>query len=327
MSAPESRHGEQRASLTHRRVAFVLPPTGDYCREDRCQSSFHPELVPTRRPPMEECEAAGAVRVAGAEAFVLDAPALALDVEGTLARLASFDPDLVVVVATFGTLDEDLGFAKRLRERLPAAPIGVRGAPCYELADQILRQAPEVDFCVRGEYELVFDEIVRFGHLDAQGTVTRDGDRIVEARRGALAPDLDALPRPDRSSLDAGRYTVRWLGAPQATVRVQRGCPFPCSYCLVHSVSGNTARHRSPESVADEIASVRAGGTRYFYLRAETFTLDRDWACAVSDAIAARCPDVRWVTTTRADCVDDRTVAAMRRAGCYGISFGIDAGS
>ncbi len=311
----------------HRRVLFLIPPTGTYCREDRCQSYFSYELVPSMRPPLEECEAAGAVRAAGATPALIDAPAEGLSDDATLHRLVAANPDLVILVVTFGTLDDDLVWAARVRTTLPGITIGVRGAPCYSLADDILQRAPAVDFCVRGEYELIFDEVVRLGHRHAVGTVFRDGERRVAPRPSRLAADLDELPLPDRSILDARRYRVRGLGAPQATVRVQRGCPFPCTYCLVHSVSGDRARHRSPEGIATEIAALQAQGTRYFYLRAETFSLDRSWTLRLCATLAERCPDIRWVTTTRVECVDEAILAAMRRAGCYGISFGIDAGS
>src|SRR6185369_16439763 len=174
---------------------------------------------------------------------------------------------------------------------------------------------------------LVFESIVRCGFRDACGTVYRDGDRIVSPHPSAVAEDLDALPWPDRTVIDSSIYQVRGLGAPQATVRVQRGCPFPCTYCLVHTVSGDTARHRSPASVAAEMAAVQRSGIDFFYLRADTFSLDRSWAIATSNAIAEQCPGARWVTTTRVECVDDEVLAAMRRGGCYGVSFGIDAAS
>jgi radical SAM superfamily enzyme YgiQ (UPF0313 family) len=141
------------------------------------------------------------------------------------------------------------------------------------------------------------------------------------------ASDLDALPWPDRSVIDERLYRVRWIGAPQATIHVQRGCPFPCTFCLVHMVSGDRARHRSPASVAAEMAAVGRRGIRYFYLRGDTFSLDRTWAIRTCDAIARVCPDARWVTTTRVECVDDEVLAAMRRAGCYGVSFGVDVAS
>lgn len=322
---PAARHTP--AQLAHRRVLFLLAPTGAFCREDRCQSYFRPELIPSMRPPMEECEAAGALRQAGAEPFVVDAPALGLSESQTLETIARLAPDLVVLVTTFGTLDDDIAWAARIRARHPGVTIGMRGAPCYVLSDDILARAPDLDFCVRGEYELVFDAIARRGFREAVGTVWRDGDRIVSSVPSGLAPELDVLPLPDRSVIDSSLYTVRGLGMPQATVRVQRGCPFPCTYCLVHTVSGDKARHRSPAGVAAEMAAVQKSGIDFFYLRADTFSLDRRWAIATSEAIAEQCPGARWVTTTRVECVDDEVLAAMRRAGCYGLSFGIDAAS
>lgn len=315
------------SGLVHRRVLFLICPTGSWCREDRCQSFFSPELIPTVRPPLEECEAAGALRAAGAEPFVLDAPAAGLADEAVVARLRAIAPDLVVLVTTFGTLDADLAWAARVRAALGAVPIGVRGAPCYVMAEAILARAPAVDFCVRGEYELVFAAIARAGFRAAPGTVSRGGGALASGGPPPLAADLDTLPWPDRSVIDERRYTVRGLGLPQATVRVQRGCPFPCTYCLVHTVSGARARHRSPESVAAEMAAILARGIRHFYLRADTFSVDRAWTLRTCAAIARRAPGARWVTTTRVECVDDAVLGAMRGAGCYGVSFGIDAAS
>lgn len=315
------------AGLAHHRVLLLICPTGAFCREDRCQSYFSPDLIPSMRPPMEECEAAGAITAAGARAFVLDAPARGLTAEETLAEVRRLAPDLVVLVVSFGTLDDDLAWADRVRSVLPGVPVGARGAPCYVLAEDILEREATVDFCVRGEYELVFASLVRRGYREAVGTVYRDGQAVRANPASGLAADLDLLPRPDRSSIDPSLYTVRGLGLPQATVRVQRGCPFPCTYCLVHTVSGDKARHRSPASIADEMAEVQEGGIDFFYLRADTFSLNRAWTEQTCEAIAARCPGARWVTTTRVECVDDEILAAMGRAGCYGISFGIDAAS
>lgn len=309
------------------RIAFFIPPTGAYCREDRCQSRFRFELIPSLRAPMEECEAAGAIRAVGGEACIVDAPGEELDESAALARLRAFEPDLVVLVVTFATLAFDLALAKRVRESTAGAAIAVRGAPVFVYAEKILEQAPDVDFCVRGEYELVFGALVERSYDEVAGVVVRGtaGARMIGT--APLADELDLLPRPARDLLAEDRYRVRGLSVRQATVRVQRGCPYPCSYCLVETVSGSRPRHRSPESVADEIAEIGERGTRHFYLRADTFSVDRSWAIETAHAIARRAPWARWVTTTRVDCVDEAVVAAMAAGGCYGISFGIDVGS
>lgn len=309
------------------RIAFLIPPTGLFCREDRCQSRFRFELIPTQRAPLEECEAAGAIRAAGGEPFVIDAPAEGLADEAVVRRIATLRPDLVVLVVSFGSLPFDLGWAKRLREAFPDLKLAARGAPVLVHAESILEQAPDLDFCVEGEYELVFGALVREAPARVPGVVCRGERGVVRVGPAPIATDLDALPLPVRDVVDGGRYRVRGLGSKQATVRVQRGCPFPCSYCLVGRVSGSQARHRSPQSVAREVAQLCREGTRHFYLRADTFSLDRSWALETSRAIAREAPAARWVTTTRVECVDDELVAEMAAGGCYGISFGIDVGS
>ncbi|MFZ5442036.1 MAG: B12-binding domain-containing radical SAM protein [Myxococcota bacterium] len=304
-----------------KRVAFVFPPTGAYCREDRCQSYFAFDLLPSMRPPLEETQGAGAVRAAGGTPWLLDAPAMKLDEAEALDRIVAWTPDVVVATATFGSLEDDLAFLRRLRARLPASvPLGLRGAPCMVFGEQLFEHAV-LDFFVRGDPELVFANLVREG-LAGAGISTRA--RVSPA---VTASSLDGLPLPDRSVIDASLYRVRGTPWSQATVNVQRGCPFPCSYCLVASVTGKKARHRSPDDVVRELKLLRADGTRFFYLRAETLTLDRRWATELARAISREVPDARWVSATRVDCVDAATLRALAAAGCYGLSFGVETGS
>ncbi len=310
----------------YQRILFVFPPTGTYCREDRCQSFFRLDLVPQMRPPLEECEAAGALRALGVASHLIDAPALQWDAERTLAEVLAWRADLVVVTTTFGSQDDDLAWLAELRTRAPSLDTCVRGAPVYTQARDLLLHPARPTFCVKGDYELVFDAVARHGWLGAPGAVYLSEGSVVDG--GApIAANLDHLPRPDRTIITPSLYRVRGGPRPQATVHVQRGCPFPCSFCLVATVSGKQARHPSPERVASEIAELWDAGYRYFYLRAETFTLNRKWALATCEAIRARCPGARWVTATRIDTTDEESLRAMAAAGCYGISFGVETGS
>jgi anaerobic magnesium-protoporphyrin IX monomethyl ester cyclase len=318
---------ESRDALAFRRILFAICPTGAYCREDRCQSFFSYELIPTMRAPLEECEAAGAIRAAGGRAIVIDAPAEGIAGDLFLTRVKEASPDLIIIVATFGTLEADLAWAARFKSAFPEIPVGMRGAPCYTHDRDILARTPELDFCLKGEYETIFDAITKNGYHGAPGVTYRSASSVIPATSIPRIMDLDSLPLPDRSAVNGKLYKVRGLGVSQATIRVQRGCPFPCSYCLVHTVSGNEARHRSPAHIASEMRSLMEAGTSCFYLRADTFTLDRRWVLELCEALVRECPGAQWVTTTRADRVDDELIRAMARAGCYGLSFGLDVAS
>lgn len=310
-----------------RRILFLTCPTGSYCREDRCQSFFDPSLIPTVRQPLEECEAGGAIIEQGGEFRVIDCSVVPHSEDLLLERVLEYQPNLIVLAVTFGSLEADLQWARTLRAHFPNTPIGLRGAPCYVWPEQLLLDNPAVDFTLRGDYELIFSEIVTRGLAAAPGVTMRGVDGALLAYPPPYATSLDELPLPSRSGIDLQHYRVRGIGRAQATIRVQRGCPFPCTYCLVHTVNGSRARHRSAESIVKEVAALLAQGVTYFYFRADTFSLDRAWTIELCRALRANCPGAKWVTTTRVECVDEEVIASMSAAGCYGLSFGVDVAS
>ncbi len=314
-------------TLHYQHVAFLFCPTGNYCREDRCQSYFKFNLIPTMRAPLEECESAGMITSLGARVSLIDAPAEKLNETEFIARVQALQPNLFVIVTTFGSLELDLAWAKKLKELFTATEICLRGAPCYVQSQEILNRTPAVDFCIRGEYESIFKDLLLNGPQSARGVVFRRGREICSNPQPALEADLDFFPFPNRTIIKPELYTVRGKGRKQATIRVQRGCPYTCTYCLVHTVNGNQARHRSPASIVREVQSLVAEGINHFYFRADTFSLDRDWTLELCRQLTEQCPTARWVTTTRVERVDREVIAAMAKAGCYGISFGVDVAS
>lgn len=279
------------------------------------------------RAPLEECESAGAIKALGANASLIDAPAEKLSDKKFISRIKDYSPDLLVVVTTFGSLELDLEWAKILRRSFPEIDICLRGAPCYVNSERILRQSNAITFCIRGEYENVFKSLLTLGYREALGTAYLHDEKYIEHPVPLLEKNLDLLPLPDRKILKSSLYRVRGRNKNQATIRVQRGCPYTCTYCLVHLVNGNQARHRSPESITKEMSELIVAGTKYFYLRADTFTQDKKWVIATCEAIKINCPEAKWVTTTRIDRVDADIIKAMKEAGCYGISFGVDVAS
>ncbi len=326
LNSPENDYYCMISPLVFSRVLFVICPTGSYCREDRCQSYFNFELVPSMRAPLEECEGAAGITAAGGKALIIDAPAEKITAEELLNRTKEWNPDLIVIAVTFGSLEEDLRWAERFKTMSPGVAIALRGAPCYVWGRELLGRCAAVDFCIRGDYEVACQSLACEG-TEASGLIYRDSQSQVQENAIVLEDNLDALPFQERGSLQQNRYTVRGTTHTQATIHVQRGCPFPCTFCLVHTVTGKQARHRSPESIVQEVQQLQQQGINYFYLRAETFTLDKRWAIAVSEALQRSCPRARWVTATRVECVDDAVIRAMKAGGCYGISFGVDVAS
>jgi radical SAM superfamily enzyme YgiQ (UPF0313 family) len=142
--------------------------------------------------------------------------------------------------------------------------------------------------------------------------------------------DLDALGLPDRTDMPPGHYEPDYAGAVYLPLMTTRGCPYACRYCAARLLNGRKVRRRSGERVAAEVAGLRAAwGIGEFNLVDDNFTLIKEHALDVCAALAARTPGVRWRCTNgvRLDSLDEETLQAMERAGCYEVYVGLETGS
>lgn len=156
-----------------------------------------------------------------------------------------------------------------------------------------------------------------------------DGAVVRTAPRPKIA-DLDALPWPAREAIDVAAYLDCWRthhGASSINLITARGCPYRCKWCS-HAVFGYHHARRSPEDVANEVAFLRQ---RYapdqLWFADDVFTIHAGWLRRFAAAMAARGLAIPFECITRADRVDDETVALMRQLGCYRVWLGSESGS
>ncbi len=117
-------------------------------------------------------------------------------------------------------------------------------------------------------------------------------------------------------------------GLPMATVNASRGCLHGCSFCLASAVCGSGFRLRSPESVTQEVLRCRRDlGMSNFFLRAENLAAPGWWLHALCESLADKAPGIRFVCSARADDLDEDSVRALARAGCWGIGMGMESAS
>ena len=88
-------------------------------------------------------------------------------------------------------------------------------------------------------------------------------------------------------------------------------------------------RKKSPERCAEEVRLLHKQGWREFMLADDIFTSDNNWAMAVSNAIARDGLGMSWTCNNgiRVESADDQLFRALRRAGCYRVSFGFESGN
>jgi len=314
-----------------RKVFLIVPPTGRFIREDRCQTPIDKLKTVALRPPIDLMYVAGAFESVGCDCRLIDYPADEFGWDHLERELREWAPDLLVMSITTPSLDADLKAAHLARQVNPATLTVAKGAHFNTLDIDTVEACPDLDLVIRGEYELTAMDLGRGRPLsEIEGITWRDRDsgRVTRNPPRPLTSDLDALPFPARHLVNNELYVRPDTGQAQTTLVTNRGCPFTCSYCLAQQVSGSKNRYRSVENVMDEIREcVERYGIRNFLFRSDLFTQNRKWVVRLCQAILEAKLDIEWVCNSRVDTIDEETLGWMKRAGCWILAFGTESGN
>jgi radical SAM superfamily enzyme YgiQ (UPF0313 family) len=302
--------------------------------------TYHPYTQFTHVHPLGIMMVASLARERGAEVHILD-----MKVEGwTPSRccdeLARLEPDVVGLSAmTYeaGCMHE---VAREIKRRLPAARL-VCGGPHPSVAAEDVLKDPSVDFVVRGEGEIIFQDVLdglaagRTEWTDCAGISWRgaDGAPIHNPDRPPPA-DLSALPFPAWDLIDHEKYHrvprggVIYAHKEFATMFSSRACPWRCTYC--HNSYGKTFRERSAEHVLAEIdLLVRRHGVRELVFMDDIFNFKPERAKAIARGIIER--GYRLALTFpngfRGDILDEELVLLLKQAGMYRCMVAVESAS
>src|SRR5690349_68630 len=106
----------------------IVPPTGLYVREDRCQTPLERFRTIALRPPIDLMYATAAFERGGWECALVDYPAEDLDVRHLEAELRARRPTALLVSCTTQTIDADLGIVALAKRVDPAILTIAKGA-------------------------------------------------------------------------------------------------------------------------------------------------------------------------------------------------------
>lgn len=117
---------------------------------------------------------------------------------------------------------------------------------------------------------------------------------------------------------------------PIAPIITSRGCPFLCTFCGGHIVSGRKIRQRSIQNVMEEIGLLyNQFGVREIHIEDDNFTFRKGYVLEFCKRLKESFPDITWTCPNgvRIDTLDEEMVSAMKDSGCYALSIGIESGS
>ena len=120
-------------------------------------------------------------------------------------------------------------------------------------------------------------------------------------------------------------YIYSPLLSPYALVYAGKGCPFGCVYC---NVANTIYSGKSAEKIIHELKILRKlGKVKYVWFFDEVFTINRRRTVEICKRIIKEGLKIKWFCDSRVDLVDKELLILMRKAGCIGISYGVESGS
>src|SRR6516164_2257063 len=219
--------------MARSRTLFALvPPTGLYVREDRCQTPLEKFRTIAPRPPIDLMYAVAAFESEGWTCTLVDCPAEGIDAAALELRLRAARPDAVLLSCTTQTVEDDLATAALAKRLDPGVVTIAKGAHFNVLDRDVMTRHPALDWALREEIEETCRELARgMPTAEVAGLTWRRGQG-------------DIVRNPSRGFTRNEPYVRPDAGAPQTTLVTNRGCPHRCTYCLANQVAGLANRYR-----------------------------------------------------------------------------------
>lgn len=239
---------------------YLLNPTIDnndpYIREGRCMQKA--SSWATAWPPITLGVLTEIAKSFGEVRFV-DGNIENWSLQDLLDDIKKIDPDIIVFNTSFPSIEQDMAVASEVRKVFPDIKLIAYGVYFTLLEKDGFIHHPYLDFCINGEPEETFREVLNTlsacnGNFDQiQGLIFRKNNAIQVNPKRPLQQDMDKIPFPARDLFKNDQYTLPHNGNVYTLINVGRGCPYSCTYCVVAPYSGKRVRKHSVEYVISEI--------------------------------------------------------------------------
>ena len=264
-----------------------------------------------------------------------------LTFDETIARIP-LDVDVIGVSVMFsGEWPIHKIFIRKLRENFPDATLVAGGEHITALTEYSLREAPEIDYCVRGEGEQAFYELISniaidhaprntpaIAYIDDQGLYN-------ESTNLTRIKDIDHISWPYWPEGYMEKFWEHGKSYGIQTERdmplmVSRGCPFQCTFCSNPRMW--TTRYMLRD-VDDVLAEMKHYLKRYnvtaFQLYDLTAITKKSWAVELCTRMLREGINVKWSlpSGTRSEALDEEVLSLLKQTGCNYLVYAPESGS
>ena len=206
------------------------------------------------------------------------------------------------------------------------------GGPHPSMVGAEVLNCPDVDIGVRCEGEKTIVELLNAIKDDRsfegiRGIFYRTDGQVVDNGPRDYIEDLDSLCFPHEAAPEVLKDHDRYPLTAFMNIFTTRGCPYNCLFCGSRKIWSRKPRFRSPENVVREIKGLQKLGLKLIRFDDDTFGINKTHLTNLCHALIEHCPGLMWSCELHANLVDERTIALMKKAGCYNIQLGIESGN
>lgn len=291
-------------------------------------------------PPLGLLSLAACARkhVPGVSIRIVDAAAQSLSISETVNQVIESGPNIVGITVTTMVANIAQEIAKQIKKVLPHTKTIAGGPHISGVGRDCLLQLDAFDLAAVGEGEQTFVELLEAFKNDGEpgniaGVIFRDAKgQVHQTVKRNHFDDLSVLPFPAWDLLGGfpRAYATSVFFSPRgpaASLITSRGCPFNCAFCD-QSTFGHQYRAASAEYVYNMVKSLQEGyKIRYVMFCDDTFTINRQRVLEICRMLRELNSPIRWSCDANVMTVDREMLLAMKRAGCWSISYGLESGS
>lgn len=314
------------------KILLVNPVTRNnerVLRVDRCQQKILPNIGIW--PPINLLEIAVYLRYRGFKNIeIIDGEIEGLPFDVLSAKVARKLPDMVVIQTTTPTIEDDILFSNAIKNESKKSIIVFMGLHATVFPEQLLINN-SIEYAVIGAPDNVVAELADYcfksrGDIaNIKGLGYKNGSGICINKPDTYRDNYDYPVMPDRALLKNELYIMPLTGKPFAVIKVSRGCDFECSFCTSRVYYGRGWRGRSPENIVEEIKDVKENyGIDTFLFLSDTFNNKKEFVDRLANMIIERNLNIKWVSNSRVDLVDENSVKLMKKSGCILVSLGVE---
>ena len=266
--------------------------------------------------------------------------------------ITSFMPDIIGITCMFSMSHKSTvslcNYIKNLRIPLPIALGGVHITNCMisnTMSKQLLEDFSNVDFFFLYEAELAFKQFIKVVNREsppselAQVYFNTTPERLYfSLNKIPSEKDLDIIPAHDLmtpgelavNGVIGSFFCLKDKGTKFTTVLSNRGCRGRCTFCSVRNFNGIGVRHRSAQSIIEELILLREkfGIGHVMWLDGD-FLHDHKKSINLFHEMIKQNVGITWDCTNgviAASCTDE-VIAAAVESGCIGLNIGVESGN